>query len=440
MKLRTMKWKTIVLFIVLTLFALLTAQCTAAPAPAQAPAEQPEAAAPAAPEAKVFKLGVMGPFTGPSARTGEEFKGAVQMAFENINYQIGDYKIELVWIDSQSDPEKATRAYEEAVVKDGIEAGILNWHSSVAVAVMEVTAKHQIPHFFGMGATEVVNEKFHSDPEKYSYWNFKMWPTPSKLTANYVAAVEEAIANGIWDPGDKRAVIYGEDTDWGRSFGGGLKEQLQSAGWTIVDEQYFPLEQTEFYPLLNKFKDEDVDLIGGTSTAPPSLSAFIKQADEVGLKSLIIADGLGWVGEWYDLTGNASNYVIDQIPGWTTDEAKAFAKAFEDKWGIAPSPSSAGISYDSANFFIKVAQAAIDQYGELSKDSLHKIGQEQVQTGQLTYTDGIVMSEYKYTPETAPDPVIGEGYYTFPVLQYMDGESHVIWPDNWKEADLQVKP
>ncbi len=443
-----MKFKTLALLSVLTLLVTVAAQC-AAPQATEAPATEAPAAATEAPaaateapaaEEKVFKLGVMGPFTGPSARTGEEFQGAVKMAFENIDYKIGDYKIELVWIDSQSDPEKATRAYEEAVVQDGIQAGLLNWHSSVAVAVMEVTAKHKIPHFFGMGATEVVNEKFHSDPAKYSYWNFKGWPTPAKLSANYVAAIEDAIANGLWDPGEKRAAIYGEDTDWGRSFGGGFKAQLEDAGWTIVDEQYFPLDQTEFYPLLNKFKDEDVKLLAGTSTAPPSLSAFIKQADEVGLKALIVADGLGWVGEWYDLTGSSSNYVVDQIPGWTTDEARAFADEFEAKWGITPSASTAGLCYDFANFFIKIAQATYDQYGELSKDTLYKFGQEKVQTGEFTYTDGIVMAEYKYTPETVPDPVIGKGYYTFPVLQYMDGEGLVIWPDEWKVADLQIKP
>ncbi|RME79013.1 MAG: branched-chain amino acid ABC transporter substrate-binding protein, partial [Chloroflexi bacterium] len=140
----------------------------------------------------------MGPFTGPSARTGEEFKGAAEMALERINYQVGDYKIEPVWIDSQSDPEKAARAYEEAIVQGGIQAGVLNWHSSVAVAVMEVTAKHKVPHFFGMGATEVVNERFNSDRDKYGYWTSKGWPTPVKLTQNYVTALEDAIAAGVW--------------------------------------------------------------------------------------------------------------------------------------------------------------------------------------------------------------------------------------------------
>ena len=56
----------------LTIVATLVAACGggSTAAPTSAPAE------------KVLKIGVEGPFTGPSARTGEEFKGSVQMAFE----------------------------------------------------------------------------------------------------------------------------------------------------------------------------------------------------------------------------------------------------------------------------------------------------------------------------------------------------------------------
>jgi len=440
-----MKFKTLALLSVLVLLTLVAGQCGAPPA-----TEAPPAATEAAPAAeteeapataeKVFKVGVMGPFTGPSARTGEEFKVSAEMAMENINYQVGDYAIELVWVDSQSDPEKATRAYEEAIVQGGIQAGAINWHSSVAVAVMEVTAKHKVPHFFGFGATEVVNEKFASDPEKYGYWTSKGWPTPVKLAVNYVTAIEDAIAAGTWVPEAKTAAIYGEDTDWGRSFGNGLKSHLEAAGWEVVDEQYFPIEQTEFYPLLNKFKDEGVALVAGTSTAPPSLSAFIKQADEVGLESLIIADGLGWVGEWYELTGESSNYVLDQIPGWATAESRAYAEAFEARSGLKPSPSSGGLSYDGMNFFIKVLQTAYADYGELTSETIYKTVQDKVWTGELTFTaaDGaIVMNEYDFSDP--PDPIVGKGYYTFPVLQYMDGEGKVIWPDEWKETDIQAK-
>ncbi len=442
-----MRLKRYTLVAILIILALVFAGC--APAADQPAAEEPAAEEPAAEEPAeepaeemeemVFTIGVLGPFTGPAARTGEEFRTSSEMALEAIDYTIGDYTIEVVWIDSQSDPEKATRAYEEAVVQDGVEAGAINWHSSVSVAVMEVTAKHQVPHFFGFGATEVVNEKFQSDPEKYGYWTSKGWPTPVKLTVGYVEAIEGAIAEGIWSPEAKTVAIYGEDTDWGRSFGEGLASQLVAEGWEVVDRQYFPIEQTEFYPTLNSFKDQGVALVAGTSTAPPSISAFIKQADEVGLESLIIADGLGWVGEWYDLTGDASNYVIDQIPGFGSQAAKDFAAAFEEKSGLQPSPSSGGLSFDGMNFFIKVLQTTYEDFGELSKETVYQTVQDKVWTGELTYTaeDGaIVMEEYNFSDP--PDPLVGGEYYTFPVLQYMDGDQVYIFPESIAESDLMV--
>ena len=439
---RLKRYTLVAIFIILALLFAGCAPATQEPAAEEPAAEEPgEAEEPADEpmEEMVFTIGVLGPFTGPSARTGEEFRVSSEMALEAIDYTIGDYTIEVVWIDSQSDPEKATRAYEEAVVQDGVQAGVMNWHSSVAVAVMEVTAKHQVPHFFGFGATEVVNEKFNSDPEKYGYWTSKGWPTPVKLTVNYVEALENAIADGTWAPESKTVAIYGEDTDWGRSFGEGIAGQLEDVGWEVVDRQYFPIEQTEFYPTLNSFKDQGVALVAGTSTAPPSISAFIKQADEVGLESMIIADGLGWVGEWYDLTGDASNYVIDQIPGFASDAAKDFAVAFEEKSGLQPSPSSGGLSYDGMNFFIKVLQTTFEDFGELTSEAVYQTVQDKVWTGEMTFTaeDGaIVMQEYDFS--NPPDPVIGGDYYTFPVLQYMDGDQVYVFPESIAETGLMV--
>jgi len=69
------------------LLTTLTTQC-ATPQATQAPVA----------EEKVLKVGVLSPFTGPSIMIGEQAKNAVTMAFEKIDYQIGDYQIELVWM------------------------------------------------------------------------------------------------------------------------------------------------------------------------------------------------------------------------------------------------------------------------------------------------------------------------------------------------------
>ena len=84
-----------IITIVITLFLLTGGQCFAS--------------------SKTLKVGVLGPFTGPSAQTGKEFKASFEMAMDTINSTVGDYKIEPVWIDSQSDPAKASGAYAEAV-------------------------------------------------------------------------------------------------------------------------------------------------------------------------------------------------------------------------------------------------------------------------------------------------------------------------------------
>lgn len=386
-----------------------------------------------------IKIGIEGPFTGPSALTGTEMKNASSMAFDAINWTIGKYKIEPVYIDDQSDPAKGAAAYEQAVVSQKIAAGILGWHSSVAVAQMEVTAKYQIPHFFAMGATGVVNEKFKGDTAKYGYWTTKGWPDPAKLSIAYVTALNDAIDAGTWSPSSKDVAIYGEDTDWGRSFGGGVKQQFKDTGWNVVSEDYFPTTQTDFSALVARYKSNNTPVLVGTSTIPASISAFIKQADDAGLKSMIVADGLGWIGDWYKLTGSASNLVLDEIPGWTTEKAQKFADDYKAKYGSAPSPSAAGLSYDFTNYFIKIAQQTLADTGSITSEGLYKTAQDKVWTGKLTYTDGIIMSQYAYSAETIPDPVVGKGNYIFPVLQYHDGNGTVIWPADWKTGDLAAK-
>lgn len=421
------------------LAGMLFTSCAQPPAPTQAP-EQPQAPAateaPAA-EAKVLKLGVLAPFTGPSGRVGEEFQNSVTMAFDKINWTVGDYKIEPVWIDGESDPEKATRAYEAAITRDKIQVGLLNWDASEVIPVMELSAKYKIPHFFAMGTSEDIDIKFLSDP-KYEYWMGKGWPTPSKLTINYVTALEDAIAAGLWSPESKKVVLYGNDDEWSRGFTKAIGAQLVDAGWEIVGEEYVPVGETDFYPMLTKIKSLDVPLMAGTMDDAAGFPAMIKQSREVGVTSLIVADGLGWVGEWYDMAGEASDYVIDQIPGWTTAEAVAFRDEFTKRWGIEPSPSSAGLAYDEANFFIKVLQETYKEKGELTSESIFQVGKEKLFTGELTYTDGILMQEYKFTPESLPDMVVGKGYFVFPVIQYFGGVGKTVWPDEIKEQDLQI--
>jgi branched-chain amino acid transport system substrate-binding protein len=306
---------------------------------------------------------------------------------------------------------------------------------------MEVTAKHKIPHIFGFGATALVNETFESDTDKYGYWSTKGWPTPAKLGTKYVDALEYYIDQGVYSPETKTAAIFGEDTDWGRGFGDKMAELFEEAGWEVVFVEYFPLDQTEFSALWTKFIDGGVEVVAGTSTGVNSIAAFVTQAEEVGYEGLIIADGLGWV-DFCSLTGAATDGVMDQIAGWSGEEGFAFAEEFESRYDLSPSTSSAGLSHDGALMAMEIFQAVYDEHGELSSELIQQFIEDNIWTGEWSLKDGLVMVEYKYTPETIPDPVVGPGFYTFPVLQYSyeDGKclGKAIYPVEGAVQDLQV--
>lgn len=419
----------------------------ASPAATTAASSAPSTGASSAPgtgssnaAATTINIGIGGPFTGTSALTGTEMKNAAGMAFDAINWQVGNYKINPVYVDDQADPAKGTAALEQAIVGQKLTAGILNWNSSVSVAEMELTAKYQIPWFFGMGAAGTVNQKFTADPAKYGYWTSKGWPDPVKLTTAYVTAINDAVAAGTYTPASKDVAIYGEDTDWGRSFGAGLKQDFTSTGWTVISEDYFPLTQTDFSALMSRYKSENVPVIAGTSTAAASITAFIKAEDDAGLKSLTVADGLGWFGDWYKMTGSSSDYVLDSVPGFATAKAKAFEAAYQAKYGADPSAAAAGLSYDWTNFFIKIMQQTLADQGSITSATLYKEAQDKLWTGQLTYTDGIIMSSYDFNKDSIPDPVVGKGHYIFPVTQYHSGQRTVVWPADQASGQLQGKP
>lgn len=389
-------------------------------------------------EAETLKLGVVAPLTGPSARVGQEMQGAAQMAFDEVGNTIGKYDVELIWIDSESNPEKALRSYEKAILRQSIDAGLLSWHSSVGVALMESAARNRVPHFFGIGGTATINEKYHKNPERYSYYIGKGWPTPYKTTQGYAEVLEGAIKEGKWSPKAKKIAIFGEDTDWGRSFGNGLRDQFTSAGWEVVMETYFQAAETDFFPLLTKMRDEGVSIMAGTIPHPTSQAAFIKQSREIDMNAILIVDALGETGDWYKLTKDASDFILDNRPMWTTAEGKKFATDFEKRYGFAPGPAAAGLSYDWTKNFILLANETLKAEGKLDRKTLYKTGVEKVRTGKIVFPGHVVMKNYKYTEANFPDCEAGADFFAFPVIQYNKGKGYVIYPDAVKEANLII--
>ena len=388
---------------------------------------------------KVLKVGLMGPFTGPSAQSGASIKNSLLMKLEEAGNKVGDYKLELMFIDTQSDPAKATNAYVEAIERKGMQVGLGGWHSSVAMAVVDQAVKYKIPHMGGMGAAKPLTDKIKSDPKYKGYW-FKYWGYPALATKLYFDFVNYAADNSTWKPTKRIVALCAEETDWGRDWIVAAKANLKKYGWKIEMEDYTQIGQTDFYPLLSKYKKAGIPLVTITNTAAASVSAYIKQSKEVGLKALPIVDGLGWVGEWYELTGKSSNGVVDMNVKFT-DRSEAYRQKFEKTYKFKPSASAGGISYDAAGHFLKLLNRTLEKYGKLDSETIHKVMVEEMIPGKLTYAyaDGaIMMKEYKFTEEMYPDPVTDADHWFMPVIQYKDGKAYIIYPLEIKEMDFMT--
>lgn len=391
-----------------------------------------------------LKVGSMGPFTGPASRTGDEFKNGVAMALEDARAAgelplIIDGKkreIEIVFIDSQSSPEKAVKAVTEAVTRRGVEFIVNGWHSSVAMAIIEAEVPLKVVHIGHLGESQYISEKINKDPQKLRGW-FKGWPAPPVLAGLYGPPLQHFIKEGLWKPANLKTAILVEDTDFGRGWGDAAIESLTKAGFDVLPYDVTALDETEFSPLLTRYKAQQVSLVGMTSTGNVSVSNFVKQFSAAGVKALLIAHGLGWFSEWYELTGEASDHAVAiDSPHVIAPWQQEWAERYEAKFGRAPGIAASGITYDYMRMAIKILNKA----GTLDFDTL-------VNTIYETPHEG-VWNLYRFSTEPgpnalAPNEVMTGGFmegFFFPMVQFMNGKPSVIWPLEHAVAEFQAPP
>jgi branched-chain amino acid transport system substrate-binding protein len=391
-----------------------------------------------------LKIGSFGPFTGPASRTGDEIKNGVALALEDARAEgelpltIDDEQreVEIVWIDSQSSPEKAVRAVQDAITREGVQFLANGWHSSVAMAIIDAEAPYDIVHIGHLGETQYLSEKMRGDPEKYRGY-FKGWPAPPKLAGLYGPPLQHFMEAGLWRPANRKAAILVEDTDFGRGWGDAIIESLGKAGFEVLPYDVTALEETEFSPLLTKYKAQQVSLVGMTSTGNVSASNFVKQFRQQNVEALLLAHGLSWFSEWHELTGDASNYALAiDSPHVIARSQEEWAARYREKFGIEPSIAASGITYD----YIRMALEVLNKAGTLDFDALVEAVYETPYEGVWNkYIFPREPNEFALAQNEAQVGAFMEGFF-FPTVQLMDGKANVIWPLEHAKAEFQTPP
>ena len=197
-----------------------------------------------------LKIGVIGPFTGPSSDFGVLMLQGVQLATEEIN-AVGGYmgrQYELVIKDDQGNPDVGLKGSQE-LVAEGVVAAIGFCNTGVAQKSLEVFQNAKLPLIIPCATGSPLTAKY---PAPVSYI-FRTSPTDS-IQAPYV--VEDIVKRG-WT----KVAIFADTTGYGEA---GLKDveaALAAKNLKAVHVARFGLGVKDLREELQTARDAGADVI-----------------------------------------------------------------------------------------------------------------------------------------------------------------------------------
>lgn len=329
---------------------------------------------------KVIKIGVFEPTTGENGGGGfQEVLGIRYANQVHPTVKIGgeEYKVQLVEVDNKSDKTEAVNAAQK-LVSQKVSAVIGSYGSGVSIAAGQIFADAKIP---AIGAS-CTNPQVTQGNDYYFRVCF-LDPFQGTVMANY--------AN---DNGAKKAAIVTQlGDDYSSGLGSFFKTSFTKLGGTVVSEEQFQTNQTDFKAILTNIKAQNPDII----FAPSSITTaplIIKQARELGITATIAA-GDTWENSTVIENAGASadgivlsTFFDEAEPA--NNEAASFISGFktylkEQKQDeIIPAVSALG--YDAYLSACKAIETAGSADGEKIKDALKGVSIEGV-TGNISFDE-----------------------------------------------------
>ena len=329
---------------------------------------------------KVIKIGVFEPTTGENGGGGfQEVLGMRYAREMHPTVTIGgeEYKIELVEVDNKSDKTEAVNAAQK-LVSEKVSVVLGSYGSGVSIAAGQIFADAKIP---AIGAS-CTNPQVTQGNDFYFRVCF-LDPFQGTVMANYATDNGAATAAVITQLGD----------DYSSGLGSFFKNAFIELGGTVVSEEQFQTNQTDFKAILTNIKAQNPDII----FAPSSITTaplIIKQARELGITATIAAGDTWENSTIIENAGDSANGVVistffDEAEP-ANDEAAAFITGFktylkENKQEeIIPAVSALG--YDAYLCALKAIEDAGSTDGTAIRDALAKVSIDGV-TGSISFDE-----------------------------------------------------
>jgi len=323
----------------------------------------------------------------------------VEAAIADINSLGGIYieeygkklPVKIISTDNESNEIKAATLAEDMILRDKVDCLIQGTSiSMLATPVAGVAERHKVPFVTAAGPMEPWYALWEQVTPHWKYtWNTSfsivtpappgsVWDKPGMTLADVLTAYLEMIA----DQTNGKAGLYATDDPNGRGWYALCPSFLEQEGFSTVGVEeevgMFPFGTTDYTPMIEEWKDEDIDLLIGNAPGAET-GVLLRQANSLGLKPKSIAalqagmfyrDIAAWGGNlahgivterWWD-----PSYDPEFCPGIAGRTPQTLVDYWNEKTGEPFNPAI-GLGYMTAQLLFD----GIERAGTLDKDKIN---------------------------------------------------------------------
>jgi branched-chain amino acid transport system substrate-binding protein len=292
-----------------------------------------------------IKIGEIGAFSGNLASLGTWDNQGLQMAVDEVNAKGGIHGKKIV-IDKLDDQGNPTVAVNDAnkLVNDKIVAAFATPESTTTLAILSILDQAKIPHF-----TAGQDPKLTKKGSQFIFRDATSSEISGITLADYVATK----MNG------KNVAVITNNGAFGKGEHDSFVSSLKKHNITPVSDQVVTPDAKDFSAQLTNIKSANPQVLF-IGTEEIEMGLIAKQAKALGINAQLMA-GPGMGTQLYINTAgkeaaDGSIYTSTYISNDATDETKAFAAAYQKKFGQVADGHVAK-AYDGAKMLV----AALDK-------------------------------------------------------------------------------
>lgn len=220
--------------------------------------------------ADTIKIGVVGPFSGPFALQGKNFKAGIDAYMAMNGTTIGDDTIEIIYRDlPAADPAQSKALAQELVVKEKVQYLAGFYFTPDAMAVTPILKQANVPLVVMNAATSAIVTK----SPLVVRTSFTTWQTSTPIAK---VAHDAGVAKVISIVSD-----YGPGIDAENAFKAGFEKE----GGAVIEAIRMPLSTNDFSPIMQRIKDSGAQGVFAFLPSGPTTLGFVKAYNENGLKA-----------------------------------------------------------------------------------------------------------------------------------------------------------